>query len=131
MPTKKKTAKKTAKKKAAAKKPAKSFEETLWDTANKLRRIVESSDGRGATATTRQGCPKCECGGANQNGVAGFDSVHLPPAISILFRFRFAPVALANGSMSTNTNGEDEIRQKLVENELVDGCHYRHRRLAA
>ena len=33
-----------AKKKTAAKKPAKSFEETLWDTANKLRGSVESSE---------------------------------------------------------------------------------------
>ena len=44
------------------KKPKKSFEETLWDTANKLRGSVESS----------------------------------------------------------NTKGEGEIRQKLVENDLVD-----------
>ncbi|MGB0373073.1 MAG: type I restriction-modification system subunit M N-terminal domain-containing protein, partial [Opitutales bacterium] len=33
-----------AKKKAAAKKASKSFEETLWDTANKLRGSVESSE---------------------------------------------------------------------------------------
>lgn len=36
----------------------------------------------------------------SENGVAGF--------------------VLANGSMSTNTNGEGEIRKKLVENDLVD-----------
>ena len=36
----------------------------------------------------------------SENGVAGF--------------------VLANGSMSTNTKGEGEIRQKLVENDLVD-----------
>jgi type I restriction enzyme M protein len=36
----------------------------------------------------------------SENGVAGF--------------------VLANGSMSTNTSGEGEIRQKLVENDLVD-----------
>jgi len=36
----------------------------------------------------------------SQNGVAGF--------------------VLANGSMSTNTSGEGAIRQKLVENDLVD-----------
>lgn len=36
----------------------------------------------------------------SQNGVAGF--------------------VLANGSMSTNTKGEGDIRQKLVENDLVD-----------
>ena len=32
------------KKSSAAAKPAKSFEETLWDTANKLRGSVESSE---------------------------------------------------------------------------------------
>ena len=31
-----------------------------------------------------------------------------------------AGFVLANGSMSTNTKGEGEIRQKLVENDLVD-----------
>lgn len=31
-----------------------------------------------------------------------------------------ASFVLANGSMSTNTKGEGEIRQKLVENDLVD-----------
>ena len=31
-------------KKKATKKPTKSFEETLWDTANKLRGSVESSE---------------------------------------------------------------------------------------
>ena len=36
----------------------------------------------------------------SENGVAGF--------------------VLANGSMSTNTKGEGEIRQKMVENDLVD-----------
>lgn len=100
--------KKTVKK--SAPKKEKSFEETLWDTANKLRGSVESSDWSGATKTTRQSCPQGERGGANQNGVAGFDSVHL----------RFAPVVLANGSMSTNTKAEGEIRQKMVENDLVD-----------
>ncbi|MEN8755570.1 MAG: type I restriction-modification system subunit M N-terminal domain-containing protein, partial [Akkermansiaceae bacterium] len=38
MPPQKKSARK------AAKKPKKSFEETLWDTANKLRGSVESSE---------------------------------------------------------------------------------------
>lgn len=33
-----------AKKKSASKKLAKSFEETSWDTANKLRGSVESSE---------------------------------------------------------------------------------------
>jgi len=37
-------AKKTTKKKATKKAPAKSFEESLWDTANKLRGSVESSE---------------------------------------------------------------------------------------
>ena len=43
---KSKTAKKPTKKKAAKKKPAptKSFEQTLWDTADKLRGTVESSE---------------------------------------------------------------------------------------
>ncbi|MEJ1336735.1 MAG: class I SAM-dependent DNA methyltransferase [Candidatus Sedimenticola sp. (ex Thyasira tokunagai)] len=36
----------------------------------------------------------------SENGVAGF--------------------VLANGSMSTNTKGEGEIRQKMIENDLVD-----------
>ncbi len=36
----------------------------------------------------------------SENGVAGF--------------------VLANGSMSTNTSGEGEIRQKIIENDLVD-----------
>jgi type I restriction enzyme M protein len=36
----------------------------------------------------------------SQNGMAGF--------------------VLANGSMSTNTSGEGEIRQKIIENDLVD-----------
>lgn len=36
----------------------------------------------------------------SENGVAGF--------------------VLANGSMSTNTNSEGEIRQKIIENDLVD-----------
>ena len=40
-PAKKKAARKTAKKKPAAKK---SFEQTLWDTADKLRGTVESSE---------------------------------------------------------------------------------------
>jgi type I restriction enzyme M protein len=56
---KKKTARKAAK-------PSKSFEETLWDTANKLRGSVESSDWNGATETTRQGCPEGEGGGVHQ-----------------------------------------------------------------
>jgi len=37
----------------------------------------------------------------SENGIAGF--------------------VLANGSMSTNTNSEGEIRRKIVENDLVDG----------
>ena len=41
MPPVKKTARKAAKKSTA---PAKSFEESLWDTANKLRGSVESSE---------------------------------------------------------------------------------------
>ena len=38
---------------------------------------------------------------------------HLAPA-------GFAGFVLANGSMSTNTSGEGEIRQKLIEADLVD-----------
>jgi hypothetical protein len=98
------TAKKSAKK--AAKKPAKSFEETLWDTANKLRGSVESSDWSGASKTTRQVCPKVERGGANQNG---------SPLLRSSFYLHTSP-----GSMSTNTKGEGEIRQKRVENDLDD-----------
>ena len=167
-----------AKKKSAPKKE-KSFEETLWDTANKLRGSVESSeykhvvlsliflkfvsdkfeerraelvaegkedyldmvDWSGATETIRQGCPEGGRGGANQNGVAGFDSVHL----------HFVSVVLANGSMSTNTKGDcharsasimpkatlqsltrqREIRQKLVENDLVDCVENQAHPLAA
>jgi type I restriction enzyme M protein len=62
--------------------------------------VSKLSDWSGATETTRQGCPKGERGGAHQHGVAGF--------------------VLANGSMSTNTTGEGAIRQKMVENDLVD-----------
>ncbi|YCM45177.1 N-6 DNA methylase [Verrucomicrobiaceae bacterium 227] len=97
-------------KRPAKKTPTKSFEESLWDTANKLRGSVESSDWSGATEpewsgdnqrqTTRQGCPEGERGGAHQHGVAGF--------------------VLANGSMSTNTKGEGAIRQRMIENDLVD-----------
>lgn len=63
--------KKTTKRKAASKKPAKPFEETLWDTANKLRGSVESF----------------------------FKDQHPGPATA----------------GSTNTRGEGEIRQKLVD----------------
>ena len=62
--------------------------------------VCKLSDWSGATETTRQGCPEGERGGAHQHGVAGF--------------------VLANGSMSTNTKGEGAIRQKMVENDLVD-----------
>ena len=92
-------------------KNSKSFEESLWDTATKLRGSVESSDWSGATEpewsgdsrrqTARQGCPEDERGGAHQHGVAGFDFVYL----------RLAPVVLANGSASmgsTSTKGEGE-----------------------
>jgi type I restriction enzyme M protein len=65
-----------------------------------LHMVSKLSDWSGATETTRQGCPKGERGGAHQHGVAGF--------------------VLANGSMSTNTTGEGAIRQKMVENDLVD-----------
>jgi|GEM_PF-1777131 len=119
----------TIRSKKTAAKPTKSFEESLWNTATKLRGSVESSEWSGATEpewsgdsrrqTARQGCPEGERGGAHQHGVAGF--------------------VLANGSMSTNTNGDcparsamntpkakpqsltrqREIRQKMVENDLV------------
>ena len=65
-----------------------------------LHMVSKLSDWSGATKTSRQGCPEGVRGGAHQYGVAGF--------------------VLANGSMSTNTKGEGEIRQKLVENDLVD-----------
>ena len=103
----------TIRSKKTANKPSKSFEESLWDTATKLRGSVESAD----------------WSGAHQYGVAGFNFVHL----------RFAPVVLANGSMSTNITGDcparsamktpkakpqsltrqREIRQKMVESDLV------------
>lgn len=77
MPAKAKVAKK------AAAKPSKSFEETLWQTATKLRGSVgqvyeyflgkfAASKGNlggewsGATSTTRQGCPEGERGGVHQ-----------------------------------------------------------------
>ncbi|MEM7600585.1 MAG: hypothetical protein AAF357_04125 [Verrucomicrobiota bacterium] len=101
--------KKSAKRKAPAAKKEKSFEETLWDTANKLRGSVEASGWSGATETIGQGIPEGEREGANQIGFAGFDIVHLC----------FAPVVLANGFMSTNPTSEGEIRQKSVENNLV------------
>jgi type I restriction enzyme M protein len=42
--------------------------------------------------------------------MAGFDFVHL----------RFAPVVLANGSMSSNQSGEGDIRKAIIEADLVD-----------
>ena len=70
----------TIRSKKAAKKPSKekSFEESLWDTATKLRGSVESSDWSGATKTTRQGCPEGERGGAHQYSRAERD--RLPQA---------------------------------------------------
>ena len=124
-------------------KNSKFFEESLWETATKLRGSVESADWSGATEpewsgdsrrqTARQGSPEGERGSAHQHGVAGFDFVHLC----------FAPVVLANGSMSTNITGDcparsamktpkakpqsltrqREIRQKMVENDLVENFH--------
>ena len=47
----------------------------------------------------------------SENGVAGF--------------------VLVNGSMSTNTKGEGEIRQKLVENDLVETASKVQLKLAA
>lgn len=40
--------------------------------------------------------------------------------ISKLSQNATAGFVLANGSMSTNTSGEGEIRQKIIENDLVD-----------
>ena len=40
--------------------------------------------------------------------------------VSKLSEHGVAGFVLANGSMSTNTSGEGEIRQKMVENDLVD-----------
>ncbi|MGD9419471.1 MAG: hypothetical protein ACQKBU_09320 [Verrucomicrobiales bacterium] len=96
---------------------------------------AESQDWCGATKTTRHRCLQVERGGENQAGVSGFDSVRLPSAISISLRVHFAPVVLASGSMSTNTQTtcparsafkrpqgltrQREILQKLVENDLV------------
>jgi len=84
----------------AQSKKEKSFEETLWDTANKLRGSFESLDWSGATKTTRQGCPKGERGDANQNG---------SPLLHSSFSHLTSPA-----------KGEGEIRQKMVENDLVD-----------
>ncbi|MDF1755876.1 MAG: N-6 DNA methylase [Verrucomicrobiales bacterium] len=102
----------------AARKPVKSFEETLWDTANKLRGSVESSEYKHVVLSLiflKFVSDKFEdppTGNANyawilhmvsnpsKNGVDGF--------------------VLDNGSMSTNTGGEGEILKKLVENDLVD-----------
>ncbi len=42
------------------------------------------------------------------------------PRVSKLSDRGVAGLALANGSMSTNTSGEGTIHQKLVENDLVD-----------
>ena len=98
MPPYKKSTKNKTYKKAA--KPAKSFEETLWDTANKLRGSVESSDWSGATETTHQSCSDGERGGANQNA---------------------SPLLHSSFSLLTSTaKGEGEIRQKMVEYDLVD-----------
>ncbi|MEO0508564.1 MAG: hypothetical protein AAF065_01750 [Verrucomicrobiota bacterium] len=87
------------KKNSAPKKPTKSFEETLWDTTNKLRGSVESLDWNVLTKTTRQGCPEGEHAGANQNASP---LLHSPFLLHTYL-----------------TKSEGEIRQKLVENDLV------------
>ena len=84
--------KKTVKK--SAPKKEKSFEETLWETANKLRGSVESSDWSGATKTIRQGYPKGERGGANQyNHVALFPIAHSVPIVPTISPYRSTQLA--------------------------------------
>ena len=62
--------------------------------------VSKLSDWSGATKRTRQGCPQGERGGANQNG-----SPLLHSSFSLL---------------TSRAKGEGEIRQKLVESDLVD-----------
>lgn len=90
--------KKTAKKSAQAK-PTKSFAESLLETETKLRGSVESSDVRVAD-TANYAWILSKVSKVSEHGVVGF--------------------VLVNGSISTNTKGEGAIRQKIVENYLVD-----------
>lgn len=65
-----------------------------------LHMVSKLSDWSGATETTLRGCPEGERGGAHQYGVD--------------------ELVLANGPMPTSTKGEGAIRQKMIENDLVD-----------
>ena len=97
-----------AKKKTAPKKE-KSFEESLWDTANKLRGSVESSEycragqGRSRACRTR-----------SVSNAMRFNKVVLSMVIP---KFHFHDLKCAGRA---NPIGEGEIRQKLVENDLDD-----------
>lgn len=65
-----------------------------------LHMVSKLSDWSGATKRTRQGCPEGERGGANQNG---FPLLHSPLSL-----------------LTSPAKGEGEIRQKMIENDLVD-----------
>ena len=97
--------KKVAKKRAAAKKARKqkSFEETSWDTANKLRGSLVSSVWSEAGETNRQGCTKSERARANRNTTPLlFPSFSLP---------------------TSSTKGEGEILEMLVESDLENKAY--------
>jgi hypothetical protein len=128
-----------AKRKAATKDSSANlgFEAKLWLAADKLRNNMDAAEPERSgdrqpqaarrTSVARQykhvGSPEGSRGGANQFGVppkgnANFAWVqhfihHLAPQ-------GMAGFVLANGSMSSNQSGEGEIRQKLIEADLVD-----------
>ncbi|MCP4766553.1 MAG: N-6 DNA methylase [Gammaproteobacteria bacterium] len=142
-------------------KKQKSFEQSLWDTADKLRGTVESSeykhvvlsliflkfisdkfeDRRRALIDEGQqdyvdmANPPFNLKAWRAADELGDDprwaGYEVPPIgnanygwimhmISKLSEHGVAGFVLANGSMSTSTSGEGAIRQKIIENDLVD-----------
>lgn len=59
-------------------------------------------------------------GAAMKHPVGNANYAWILHMVSKLSQHGIAGFVLANGSMSTNTSGEGKIRQKLVENDLVD-----------
>ena len=138
----KKTAKKTARK--VAKKPSKSFEESLWETATKLRGSVESSEYKHVVLSLifikfvsdkfeERRAELVAEGKEDYTDMVEFYTMknifYLPETSRWSHIQQHAKQgditikidsALTNGSMSTNTKGEGEIRQKMVENDLID-----------
>ncbi len=150
--------------KKAAPKNNKTFEESLWDSANRLRGSIESSEYklakinlavRGISANLgevpadtffKDQDPDLKADYIMANPPfnmkkwraateltddSRWDGYETPPVgnanyawilhmVSKLSEHGAAGFVLANGSMSTNTKGEGLIRQKLLENDLVD-----------